>query len=226
MPPQQSLRAAASVAALLFVLQGTYAAVVCPAAASTGAIQCYQGFSATSPPTTGVSCTCMCGLSSSSASSMTFYATSSGGCTTTVCATNFPSDCASASYKSASSVAIATALADYGGPPAPTGLPGYSDSICMAYSATCTSDPVSNPCGIVTSGSISMYAMWAYNPTDGTAVAQCNAFQQDLLATGGLATITTICTTNLCNQPLPNSASLHVAPAAAILGAAVAAAWL
>jgi hypothetical protein len=208
--------AATALILCLLLPDGAIAAPTCPTAGSAAAVSCWNGAVFSSmPPSTAAACTCDCNFGTS-----IIYVASAAACTAAYCTTIVPGTCASVQNVQA---ATATTLVSYmtaNGQTGPLVQKSHpANSICYTYSATCTADPTTNPCGVVPNGTAVLYGAFEDNLPSSTAVADCAATQS-----GGLANFIALCVNSQCNA---QSASAHLKPAAALLAAAVAAAcWL
>ena len=201
----------------------------CPAAstASLNGLNCTQGTAYALPTSVPGLCSCSCGASSQNAitsdsngNGLMFQATSAS-CTAAGCGSTFPTQCATAAYKSASW----TSTTDFNTGNAINGPPGCipatgdncnigpgnnpPGTICIGVIYTCNANAISaGMCDQALSGA-SITSFW------GATTAQCTS----LLATPNASSFVTnyvACSTNMCNTLTALTATSSGSRAAAI----------
>ena len=170
------------------------ASTTCPAP-STGAVACYQGYTATVLPTTGGLCKCRCGANAAVAVGQDLTpVASTDACNSTLCATTYN---VCVAYSNASFVTYATYL---GTTAVPSAQPQESGQICYSWTKTCS---VASPCtgtGL-TAGSLTKYGAFGGNASsNGATVYACGA-DAAVYANTAAFTSWSFCDTDQCNAP-------------------------
>ena len=200
----------------------------CPAA-STASLNCTQGTGMMLPASVAGFCSCSCGASSNSPQydangrSLNFQA-ASATCTPASCGSTFPTQCATAAYKSASWISTT----DWNSGSSVTGPPGCN----VATGDGCNIGPSTNPPGTICigvtynctaaamAGTGALFCDNGWNGATvtsffGTSAADCLS----LLATPNASSLVTnyvACSTNMCNTLAALTATSSGSRAAAI----------
>jgi hypothetical protein len=183
---------------LLVALSSASALVTCPAV-STTAIQCYVGAVYSGGIPTGGFCDCSC---YSGQDDGAFSVSSSAGCSSSACATKYPSMCSSNPSSTTTYNAYSDTLVS-----SPQLAPAATGAICGSYTYSCST----NQCNGLPTGTFTVYFMFTDETNNGvttTAATNCGSMATAAnSAPAGFYTMNSLCATTACNAPKTSSAS-------------------
>ena len=130
-----------------------------------------------------------------------FAAASSTACTSAVCATSYPSNCAN----NANVTANYTAWTDYVSSEPPTSTPVAAGNVCLTVTATCDADAVAQH---LCDSSLIGNVRTTYSSVDLNGCSFFAFFASTFTSIYDL----TFCATTNCNSPAASSASNRIAP--------------